>query len=187
MTDKYRDLNFTPSVRAAQTRYGARAPGQAGAPAELSEDRLSHVEVAFIAERDGFYMSTVSENGWPYVQFRGGPPGFLKALDPETLAYGDLRGNRQYISMGNLEVQPRAALFFMDYAQQRRLKLMVTTEVLDPATRPDLLERLTDPDERAPLERIVLFHVVAFDWNCPQHITPRFTAAEWHVIGENPQ
>lgn len=187
MTSKYRDLNFTPSVQAAQVHFGAREPGSSSAPEELAEDRLSHMEAAFIAERDGFYLATVSESGWPYVQYRGGPRGFLNALDPQTLAYADLRGNRQYISMGNLQAQPQVALFFMDYTQQRRLKLMATTEVVDAATRPDLLERLTDPAERAPVERIVLFHVVAFDWNCPQHITPRFTAEEWQAINPEPE
>jgi len=183
MTDKYHELSFTDAVRERQAHFGARHAGDPAAADPLPEDRLTAAEAQFISERDGFYLSTVSSSGWPYVQFRGGPPGFLHVLDQSTLAYADLRGNRQYLSMGHLSEQPRAALFFMDYAQQRRLKLMATTEVVDASTRPDLVERLAAPDERAPVERIVQFHVVAFDWNCPQHITPRFTAGEWEVLG----
>jgi predicted pyridoxine 5'-phosphate oxidase superfamily flavin-nucleotide-binding protein len=179
MTRKYPALTFTDSVKDAQRHYGSRSTAAKVEAWDLDDDRLSGEEVRFIAARDGFYMATVNQDGWPYVQFRGGPPGFLRALDARTLGYADFRGNRQYISMGNLRADDRAALFFMDYAGRRRLKLMARTEGFDAADRPDLVERLSDPEYPARIERVVLFHVEAFDWNCPQHITPRYTEREW--------
>ena len=175
MTHKYLSLAFTESVRAAQERYGAKMPVP---NEELPNDSLSDFEREFIAERDGFYMATVGEDGWPYVQFRGGPKGFLRALDDQTLAYADFRGNRQYISTGNLTADGRTSLFFMDYANRRRLKLMARAEILDAKENTELLERVMPDGYRAIPERVVLLHVVAFDWNCPQHITPRFTMDE---------
>ena len=137
-------------------------------------------------ERDGFYLATVNHEGWPYMQFRGGPKGFLKVIDERTLAYLDFSGNRQYISMGNLRANNRASLFFMDYANRRRLKLLATTEVLSLTERADLLEALDDPEYPGKPERAVLFKVVAFDWNCPQHITPRFTLEELEQMSWGP-
>jgi len=181
MARKYTDITFTPAVRAAQEHYGSRAIGDKVASWDIDDEHLTEQEASFIAERDSFYMATVGEGGWPYVQFRGGPRGFLKVLDESTLAYADFRGNRQYISTGNLRHDDRAALFFMDYAQQRRLKLMARTEIIDAHEHPDLVEQVADPAYAAKIERIVVFKVVAFDWNCPQHITPRFTEAEWQA------
>ena len=175
MTSKYHSLTFTDSVRGAQQHYGSnyRKPEE-----PLSNDELTALEREFIEARDGFYMATVSEDGWPYVQFRGGPPGFLKALDASTLAFADFRGNRQYISTGNLAANDRTALFFMDYANRRRLKLMARAEIVDAKERPELVEQLMPEDYPALPERVVLVHVVAYDWNCPQHITPRYTFDE---------
>ena len=175
MTSKYHSLTFTDSVREAQGHYGSHYRTPEG---PLEDDALTVLEREFIEARDGFYMATVSEDGWPYVQFRGGPRGFLKALDANTLAFADFRGNRQYISTGNLAANDRAALFFMDYANRRRLKLMARTEIVDANDRPDLVEQLMPKDYPAVPERVVLYHVVAFDWNCPQHITPRYTFDE---------
>ena len=124
----------------------------------------------------------MGEQGWPYVQFRGGPPGFLKVIDEATLAYADLRGNGQYISTGNVSRDDRVALFFMDYANRRRLKLMATMRAVDATEEPELLARVLEGEVRGVPERVVTFHVVAFDWNCPQHITPRFTAEEWRAL-----
>ena len=179
MTRQYPALTFTDAVKDAQEHYGSRATAAKVEAWDLDDQRLSPEEARFIAARDGFYMATVNSDGWPYLQFRGGPPGFLHVLDERTLGYADFRGNRQYISMGNLRGSDRAALFFMDYANRRRLKLMARTEVFDAAERPDLVERLGDPTYRARVERAVIFHVEAFDWNCPQHITPRFTEREF--------
>ena len=182
MARKYTELTFTDSVQEAQTHYGSRATAAKVAAWEMDDEHLSDGEASFIAERDSFYMATVNEGGWPYLQFRGGPRGFLKVLDEQTLGYADFRGNKQYISTGNLRSDDRVALFFMDYPNRRRLKLMARTEVFDAAERPDLQDKLADPGYRARIERFVIFHVVAFDWNCPQHIAPRFTEEEFAAL-----
>jgi uncharacterized protein len=139
---------------------------------------LTIAETEFIATRDSFYLATVGANGYPYVQFRGGPPGFLRVMDAQTLGYADFRGNRQYITVGNLDQNNRAALILMDYANRSRLKIYARIEVINPNDRTELMERLRVPGYDAKLERAMLLHVEAFDWNCPQHITPRFTMEE---------
>ncbi|HLH34974.1 MAG TPA: pyridoxamine 5'-phosphate oxidase family protein, partial [Alloacidobacterium sp.] len=132
---------------------------------------------------DSFYMASVSETGWPYIQHRGGSKGFLKVLDEQTLGFADLRGNKQYISVGNLQHDDRVALFLMDYPSQSRLKILGHAEVHeDDATAGELLEILRMPEEKTPAERAVLIHIEAFDWNCQQHITPRYTLAELSEI-----
>jgi predicted pyridoxine 5'-phosphate oxidase superfamily flavin-nucleotide-binding protein len=141
-------------------------------------DRFGAAEAEFIAQRDSFYLASVSENGWPYVQHRGGPPGFLKVLDETTLAFPDFRGNRQYISLGNAAADGRVAIFLMDYPRRRRLKLFARIEVRDLAADPDLAMSLKLANYRGVPERSFLLHLEAFDWNCPQHITPRFTEIE---------
>ncbi|MFT4255302.1 MAG: pyridoxamine 5'-phosphate oxidase family protein, partial [Caulobacter sp.] len=135
-------------------------------------------EEAFIAERDSFYMASVSDTGWPYVQYRGGPPGFLKVIDETTLAFADFHGNRQYISVGNLDANDRVALILVDYPRRARLKILAHAERLSLDADPALLARVSDPAYRAKPERIFRLRLAAFDWNCPQHIVPRFTEAE---------
>jgi predicted pyridoxine 5'-phosphate oxidase superfamily flavin-nucleotide-binding protein len=134
--------------------------------------------MAFIGERDSFCLATVSETGWPYIQHRGGPKGFLKVLDPHTLGFADYRGNRQYVSVGNLAGNDRVALILMDYAKSRRLKLLGRATTVGTTEDEMLLGRLRDTDYRARVERGVLIRIEAFDWNCPLHITPRFTIEE---------
>ena len=141
-------------------------------------DRFTAAEAAFIAERDSLYMATVSESGWPYVQHRGGPPGFIRVLDDRTLAIPDFRGNRQYISTGNLATDDRASLILMDYPHRRRLKLYAHVEAKDLAADPELAKMLALPEYRAKVERALVIHLAAFDWNCPQHIVARFSEAE---------
>ncbi len=141
-------------------------------------DRFSREEAAFIEARDSFYMATVSETGWPYVQHRGGPAGLLKVLDETTLGFADFRGNRQYISLGNVTADDRVSLILMDYPNRTRLKILAHMEARDLATEPDLATRLALPGYKGKPERAFLLHLETFDWNCPQHITPRFTAAE---------
>jgi len=177
MSHAFLDIATTESVRGVQEQMGtARAwQGLNGTP-EL--DRFSESEAGFIRERDSFYMSTVSETGWPYIQHRGGPRGFLKLVDTQTLAFADYRGNRQYISTGNLVGNDRACLFLMDYARRARLKIYVHVETLALDDDPELTRLVVDPDYRAKLERVFKLHLHAFDWNCPQHITPRFTKQE---------
>jgi hypothetical protein len=176
MTERYRALMFTPEVIAAQRRINGRSlrAGDAGA----GPDRLGPDEAAFIAGRDSFYMATTSANGWPYLQHRGGPPGFLRVLDDRTLAFADYRGNRQYLSIGNLAADDRAALFFMDYPRRARLKMLGRVAIVDAEADPDLQARLHDPADPARPERVFRITVEAFDWNCPQYITPRYTEAE---------
>jgi len=144
-------------------------------------DRFSHREAAFIAERDSFYLATVSQTGWPYIQHRGGPPGFLRLLDERTLGFADFRGNRQYLTLGNLAGVERVALFLMDYPRRRRLKILARMAAHDLTAEPDLAARLATPGYRAAVERGFVLELQAFDWNCGQHITPRFTAAEVEV------
>jgi len=182
MTRNFMNRLFTDSVKAVQTEFGTREIQSRHDGLELTRDQLTQAEATFIASRDGFYMATVNEEGWPYVQFRGGQPGFLKVLDERTLGYADFQGNRQLISMGNLRHNERASLFLMDYPSQTRLKIMVEAQVLNASERPDLLPILEDPGYNAPIERFVILHVIAHDWNCPKHITQRFTEKEWQMV-----
>jgi hypothetical protein len=168
------DIAVTPSVRAVQARMGADDIWQ-DFKGHREFDRFGENEAAFIADRDSFYMATVSETGWPYVQHRGGPRGFLKVVDDRTLAFADYRGNRQYISTGNVEANDRACLFLMDYPRRARLKVYVHAETLAPDADPALAKLVTTPDYRAKIERIFRLRLATFDWNCQQHITPRFT------------
>jgi predicted pyridoxine 5'-phosphate oxidase superfamily flavin-nucleotide-binding protein len=171
------DIAATPSVRAAQAAMGSDRVWQ-DFKGHRQFDTFTPNEAAFIAQRDNFYMATVSETGWPYVQHRGGPLGFLKVVDEKTLAFADYRGNRQYISVGNLAANDRAALILVDYAGRARLKIYGRVETVALDTNPALAELVAEPGYKAKPERILLLHLMAFDWNCPQHITPRFTEME---------
>lgn len=179
MPRKYPELTFTPSVKRVQQHYGVREQGARLESMDWQDDRLSERETDFISKRDGFYVASVSETGWPYMQFRGGPQGFLKVLDDRTLGFADFRGNRQYITTGNLEHDSRVALFLMDYANRQRLKIMAHAEVSEAASHPELLQLLQDEDYTATIERLVIYRIAAFDWNCPQHITQRWTEEEF--------
>lgn len=171
------DIAVTPAVRVAQDANGS-GEAMRRRSARRPAGALSADEAAFIATRDSFYLATVSETGWPYVQHRGGPPGFLKVLDDATLGFADFRGNRQYITLGNLAGNDRAALILVDYPLRARLKIYARIEARELAAEPELAARLATPGYRALPERAFLLHVAAFDWNCSQHITQRFTAAE---------
>lgn len=178
MASSFADIAFTPHVRAFQSRMGSRDQYAALDEIRTEAAGFTQREADFVSERDGFYQATVGENGWPYVQFRGGPAGFLKMLDPKTIGYADFRGNVQYISAGNLEGDGRITLILMDYAQRRRLKIWGRARLVDARDDEALMARLEVPSYRARVERAVIIAVEAFDWNCPQHITPRFTTAE---------
>ena len=168
---------LTENVRKAQARYYGRAYpdlGPAGRPDMLTAD-----EIEFVHARDSFYMATVTEDGWPYVQHRGGPKGFLKALSPSQLLFADYGGNRQLITVGSLAANPRVCLFLMDYAGRARLKILGSATVLDPREHQDLVDASAPPGgHAAPVERLVRIEVKSFDWNCPKFITPRYTADE---------
>lgn len=173
----YAEIAFTGGVKKEQEKYSSRQ--QYERMEKLSRGtEFSFSEADFIETRDSFYMATVGENGYPYVQFRGGPTGFLRVLDPKTLGYADFRGNRQYISVGNLRENKKAALILMDYPNRRRLKIYATIDVLDEKDAPELIERLAITGYTAKVERALVLHLEAFDWNCPQHIAPRYTMDE---------
>ena len=177
MGHKFAELAFTHEVKAAQERNGSR---RAYSRMEAGEDHhnvLGTSEAGFIAARDSFYMATVSETGWPYIQHRGGPIGFVRALDDKTIGFADFRGNRQYVSVGNLQTEDRVSLFLMDYPNRARLKILGRARIVD-ANDKETLQRLSMPEYEAQVERGILISIEAFDWNCPQHITPRFTLAE---------
>jgi predicted pyridoxine 5'-phosphate oxidase superfamily flavin-nucleotide-binding protein len=174
MPEKFLAMTVTDSVRAAQQHYygAAHQPGNAD-PEALTDD-----EAAFIQARDSFYLGTISETGWPYVQHRGGPPGFLRVLSPARLAFADFRGNLQLLTTGNLAVNDRVCLFLMDYPQRTRLKILGHARVEDARTHPELVAQLAEPSAQRLVERIFFIEVESFSWNCPQHITPRYTEAE---------
>jgi len=175
MAEKFLELLVTPSVAKAQKHYFGRSqqlPG--GAPC----DALTDDEIQFIAARDSFYMATVSESGWPYMQHRGGKPGFLHVINPTTLAFADYKGNRQMLTTGNVAVNDRVCLFLMDYPQRTRLKILGHARIEDARQRPELIAQLADPETRGIVERLFLIEVVSFDWNCPKYITPRYTDEE---------
>ena len=174
MPARFHELATTPAVETEQIRYYGRAEVP---PNGATRDLLTEVEGGFIAARDSFYLATVSESGWPYIQHRGGQVGFLHVLGPTTLGFADLRGNRQMLSTGNVAVNDRVALFLMDYPQRSRLKILGHARIMPAAAEPELAARLAPPGGRG-VERIVLIEVEAFDWNCPKFITPRYTKPE---------
>ena len=175
MATKYLDLTFTDAVRRAQTQYYGRAGHIAGAS---ERDPLSQAEAEFIAARDSFYLGSISESGWPYIQHRGGPSGFLRVINGTTLAFADYKGNRQLLTTGNVSVNDRVALSLMDYKNRERLKILGHARVEDARAHPELIEQITDPKMRSAVERLVFIDVVSFDWNCPKYITPRYSAEE---------
>jgi predicted pyridoxine 5'-phosphate oxidase superfamily flavin-nucleotide-binding protein len=175
MGHNFGSLVFTPLVKALQEKYGSRrqyARMEAGPPVP---DRLGPDESMFIAERDSFYMATVGSTGWPYVQHRGGPKGFLKVIDDRSIAFADFRGNKQFVSTGNIASDDRVALILVDYPTQTRLKILGRAEIFDGEAAREWIERLREPGNKAVIERAYVIRVEAFDWNCPQYITPRFT------------
>jgi len=175
MATKYLDLMFTDAVRRAQTQYYGHAGKISGAP---ERDPLGQAEAEFIAARDSFYLGSISESGWPYVQHRGGPQGFLRVMNGTTLVFADYKGNRQLLSTGNVSVNDRVALFLMDYKNRERLKILGHARVEDARVHPELTTQVTDPKMRSSVERLVFIDVVSFDWNCPKYITPRYSLEE---------
>ncbi len=186
MPHRFAKIAFTPTVKKVQEKMGSRASyaRMEDAP-DAANHHLSEAEAGFISARNSLYMATVGETGWPYIQHRGGPTGFVHVLDRTTIGFADFRGNRQYVSVGNLMTDDRVSLFFMDYPNKARLKLFGRAKIVgldDQAT----LSRLELPNYRARVERGFLIKVEGFDWNCPQHITERFTLDEVHAMTEPP-
>ncbi|MEQ9258084.1 MAG: pyridoxamine 5'-phosphate oxidase family protein [Roseovarius sp.] len=180
MAKVFAELAFTPAVRRMQEAQGsARLYERFLTPEAEKGDRIGPREAQFIGLRDGFYQATVSETGWPYVQFRGGPRGFLKVLDEKTVAYADYRGNRQYISDGNLANDDRIAMILVDYPNSARLKILGRARLSED---PGLIAQLFDEGYKARPERAVVITVEGFDWNCPQHLPVRLTLEELEPV-----
>jgi uncharacterized protein len=175
MPAKFHELTTTDSVQAARKHYYGTSPAIERA---TGQELLTADEIDFIQQRDSFYLATVNEAGWPYLQHRGGKPGFLQVVSPSSLAFADYRGNRQLLSTGNLAANDRVALFLMDYPRRQRLKILGHARTVDARQHPELVAQVAKPDMSRATERVFLIEVISFDWNCPQHVTPRFTAEE---------
>ncbi|QIP12062.1 pyridoxamine 5'-phosphate oxidase family protein [Spirosoma aureum] len=181
MATNYASLAFTDAIKALQERAGSRQV-YARVEQQSTFNGLMQREINFIQERDSFYLASIGENGFPYIQHRGGPKGFLRVLDSQTIGFTDYRGNKQYISAGNILTHPQVSLILMDYARRTRLKIYAEAEIIELADRPDLLSQLDSTDSEHTSERMVLLHVRAYDWNCPQYITPRYTIDEINEV-----
>ncbi len=175
MAMKYLDLMVTDSVRRAQKQHYGRAVNIPGAS---QRDPLGQDEAECIMARDSFYLGSINETGWPYIQHRGGPLGFLRVVNETTLAFADYKGNRQLLTTGNVSANDRVALFLMDYPNRTRLKILGHARVEDARAHPGLVAQLADPSMQSVVERLVFIDVVSFDWNCPKYITPRYSAEE---------
>jgi predicted pyridoxine 5'-phosphate oxidase superfamily flavin-nucleotide-binding protein len=171
-------LVFTPLVKKLQERYGSRRQYERMENSGATQDRLTEFETEFLAQRDSFYMATTGATGWPYIQHRGGLKGFLKVIDDRTLAFADLRGNKQYISTGNLLTDNRVAIIMVDYPRQARLKILGRVEIFEGEKAEGWLDKVRIRGEKTPIERVFVIEVEAYDWNCPQHITPRSSVEE---------
>jgi hypothetical protein len=178
MANRFHEIAFTPRVKVLQEQDGSRSAYARQEGGDARHDRFGANEAAFVAARDSFYLASTSETGWPYVQHRGGPAGFVRAVDAKTLAFPDFRGNRQFISLGNLFHDNRVAAIFMDYPNRTRLKVLGRARVVAAAEDPGLAEALALANYNARIERLFCIDVEAFDWNCPQHITRRYTVQE---------
>jgi predicted pyridoxine 5'-phosphate oxidase superfamily flavin-nucleotide-binding protein len=172
---------FSKAAKRLQARYGSAAAYQKMAERGEIDDALGEFEEEFIASRDSFYLASVNEDGSPYIQHRGGPAGFLKVLNGRTIGFADFAGNKQYITAGNLATNDRVALFLMDYPERARLKMIGHARIVEMGANAELEAKLRVEAYRAPVERMMLIDVTAYDWNCSQHITPRWTEAELQV------
>ncbi len=178
MAHNFGSLVFTPLVKELQEKYGSRRQYARMDASGASTDRLGPDEISFIAEQDNLYMATVGSTGWPYIQHRGGPKGFLEVIDDHTIGFADFRGNKQFISTGNIGTDNRIALIMVDYPRQARLKILGRAEIFEGDAAREWIDRLREPGYNAVIERVYVIHLEAFDWNCQQHITPRFTAEQ---------
>jgi len=177
MAKNFATLAFTDAVKAMQEKAGSRA-SYARMESEVYVDGLTDNEIGFIAERDSFYMASIGENNFPYIQHRGGPKGFIKVLNEKRIGFIDFRGNMQYITVGNMATNSNVALIMVDYPTKARLKILAKAEIVELKDDPSLFEMLNLEDYKFKPERMMVFHIEAYDWNCPQHITPRYTVEE---------
>lgn len=184
MAYAFGSLVFTPTIKALQERFGSRQKYIKREESASLADPISPVEAAFLAEADSFYMASIGEGGWPYVQHRGGPRGFLRVIDERTIAFADFRGNRQYISTGNLMTDDRVALILVDYPRKARVKFLGRVRIIDGSEAAEWIEKLREPGYDGVIERVFVVSVEASDWNCSRHITPRFTEEQIRVALE---
>lgn len=180
MREYVSDITFTDKVKEIQKKKGSRNTYAHMEQRSSWEDTVTDYLAEFLAERDLFYIATVNSEGYPYIQHRGGPKGFLKVIDKNTLGFADFKGNRQYISYGNLEENNKVSLFFMDYPNRTRIKLWGTSEVREDDAA--LIEQLSISDYKADVEHAFIIHVEAWDRNCPKFITPRYTEEEFKLL-----
>ncbi len=181
MAKNFAEIGFSSAAKKLQEKYGSRA-NYARMERQTFYEGLTKFEKSFISKRDSFYMATIGENGFPYIQHRGGPRGFLKVLDANRLGFIDFSGNMQYISVGNLATNNNVALFLVDYPNKKRLKIYAKAEIVEIKDDPTLHELLDLANYKFRPERMMVLHVEAYDWNCPQHITPRYTAEEIEAV-----
>ncbi len=173
----YAALAFTDGIKAIQERLGSRGTYERMERMSYAEG-LTAVERNFIGQLDSFYLASSGANGFPYIQHRGGPKGFIRVLDDQTIGIVDFSGNRQYISVGNIEQNPKVSLMLLSYPLRARLKLYAEAEIVEIRDNPELYALLKPEEYKFKPERLLLFHIQAYDWNCPQHITPRYTLEE---------
>jgi uncharacterized protein len=177
MANNYASLAFTDPIKQLQQQYGSRST-YARMEQHTYTDGLTEQEAGFISQRDSFYLASIGENGYPYIQHRGGPKGFIRVIDPYTIGLVDFRGNKQYISVGNIGTHPQVSLIMVDYPHRTRLKIYAEALVAGLHEHPELFDKLAPAGYPHVPERMLLFRISAYDWNCPQHITPRYTVAE---------
>jgi uncharacterized protein len=180
MPRQFSEIAFTPAVKAIQEKMGSRENYERFVERGADNNFITPELAQFISSMDGFYLGTVSSNGYPYIQFRGGKVGFLKILDDRTLGFADFRGNVQYISVGNLSENDKAFLFLMDYRDRRRLKILGRARIIEDDS--DILDRVKDEDYNAIVERAIVFEIEGWDWNCPQHIPIRYSQSEMEAM-----
>ena len=182
MAHRFAELMFSPAAKALQEASGSRASyARLAGPDASANDQFGPRETGFIGARDSFYMASATPDGWPYVQHRGGPPGFLRVLDSRTLGFAEYPGNKQFVSLGNLATDDRVSLFLMDYPNRRRLKVLGHARRINADHEPALVARIVGQDQSSSAVAI-LVTLEGFDWNCPQYITPRYTEAELTAV-----
>lgn len=177
MAKNFAEIAFTDAVKELQEKHGSRKGYERMEKFNVI-DGLSENEMDFIENRDSFYLASIGVKNFPYIQHRGGPKGFVKVIDKNTIGFIDFTGNKQYISVGNFATNNNVALIMMDYPARARLKIFATADIVELKDNPELLESLDLGEYKYRPERMMVFHIEAYDWNCPQHITPRFTVEE---------
>jgi uncharacterized protein len=175
MTDHYLEIATDDAVKALQERWGSRSAYSRLESGPLTNNQLGPEEIAFIEAQDSFFLASLNDTGWPYIQHRGGPPGFLKVLENNQVGFPDFKGNRQYLSFGNILKNPRVSLFLIDYPARARLKIFGHAKLVEGESLPDPLRKIENEPGASPIERGIIIQVEAFHWNCPKYIVPRFT------------